>query len=135
MFPEGKRSGGESTVADPRQDHGVIAGRNEHVVVEIEPAPRFAPFVDGDTGEGVWSYNGRSWEPIEEGPARARDLAGSGDSLMVSGWDEDGEEGIWRYDGRFWSRELILDDDASVSAPRGLPSATRRHSSGVWKAL
>ncbi len=75
--------------------------------------------LDGDTGEGVWSYNGRSWEPIEEGPARARDLAGSGDSLMVSGWDEDGEEGIWRYDGRFWSRELILDDDASVSAAGG----------------
>lgn len=75
--------------------------------------------VDGDTGEGVWSYNGRNWDPVDLGPSRARDLIGKDDDLLVYGYDEDNEPGVWRYDGRDWSRELVLDDEAAVSQAGG----------------
>lgn len=75
--------------------------------------------LDGDTGEGVWSYTGRNWEPVEEGPARASDLIGAGELLLAAGWDEHDEAGVWRYDGRDWTQELILEDAASVGAAGG----------------
>jgi ligand-binding sensor domain-containing protein len=61
-------------------------------------------------GDGLWAFDGKSWEPVDVGlPPEASEItamAGTGQEL----WLGTRRAGIWEYDGKTWAQHLPPDE-------------------------